>query len=255
MLKPFSVIGALVLTASAVMADPQQTLVDHLTPDSTVPARGIVRAIDQAELSTDLAARVAKIGFREGEAFKAGDLLIAFDCERYRAEAQSAEAVWREMKVTLDSNQHLEKFRAVGKADVEISKARVSKAEAETRSLQSRVAQCEITAPFDGRVAALLVNAHEQPQAGKPFMTIVGVGRLEIELIAPSQWLSWMKPGQDFEFFVDETKQIYSAKIARLGASVEAVSQMVKVIAVFSTAGADVLPGMSGEARFNQPGG
>jgi membrane fusion protein, multidrug efflux system len=241
--------------AAATAAEMQTAASAHLTPDTTVPARGIVRAIDQAQLSTDLAARIKKIGFREGEAFKAGDLLISFDCERYRAEAQSAEAVWREMKVTLDSNEHLEKFRAVGKTDVEISKARVSKAEAEAHSLQSRVAQCEVLAPFDGRIAELSVNAHEQPQAGKPFMTIVGAGRLEIELIAPSQWLSWMKPGQGFEFAVDETRQIYKAKIARLGASVDAVSQMVKVIAVFSTAGADVLPGMSGEARFSMPGG
>lgn len=255
MLRLVSIMCGLVLAvgANATISSAGDTA--HLTPETSVPARGVIRAVDQAQLSTDLAARIAKIGFREGEAFRAGDLLIAFDCERYRAEAQSAEAVWREMKVTLDSNEHLEKFRAVGKADVEISKARVSKAEAEAHSLQSRVGQCEVKAPFNGRVAELSVNAYEQPQSGKPFMTIVGAGRLEIELIAPSQWLSWMKPGQDFEFSVDETKQTYAAKIARLGAAVDAVSQMVKIIAVFATPGVDVLPGMSGEARFNLPGG
>ena len=114
--------------------------------DAKVPVRGVVRTIDQAALSTDLIARVGKIGFREGEAFKKGDLLIAFDCERYKAEAQSAEAVFREMQLTLDSNEHLEKFRAVGKHDVEISKARADKAQAEARSLQSRLAQCEVAA-------------------------------------------------------------------------------------------------------------
>ena len=223
--------------------------------DAKVPVRGVVRTIDQAALSTDLIARVGKIGFREGEAFKKGDLLIAFDCERYKAEAQSAEAVFREMQLTLDSNEHLEKFRAVGKHDVEISKARADKAQAEARSLQSRLAQCEVVAPFDGRVAELSVNAHEQPQPNKPYLVIVGQGRLEIELIVPSYWLSWLKPGAAFGFSVDETKTNYDSHIVRLGAAVDAVSQMVKVIAVFDKPADNILPGMSGSARFAEPNG
>ncbi len=223
--------------------------------DAAVPVRGVIRAIDQAALSTELVARVLKIGFREGEAFKAGDLLIAFDCERYRAEAQSADAVYREMQLTLESNQHLEKLRAVGKHDVEISKARVAKAEAEARSLTSRLSQCDVSAPFDGRVAELSVNLYEQPQLNKPFLVIVGHGRLEIELIVPSHWLSWIKPGTAFAFQVDETKHDYQARIVRLGASVDAVSQMVKVIAVFEEPVDGVLPGMSGGASFTHPNG
>jgi membrane fusion protein, multidrug efflux system len=223
--------------------------------DANVPVRGVVKAIDKASLSTDLAARVATIGFREGETFKRGDLLIAFDCERYQAEAQSADAVFREMRLTLDSNEHLEKFRAVGKHDVEISKARADKAEAEARGLKSRLSQCDVAAPFDGRVAELAINAHEQPQPGKPYLVIVGHGRLEIELIVPSHWLSWLKPGAPFQFNVDETNKIYEAHVGRIGASVDAVSQMVKLIAVFDTVADGVLPGMSGAARFAVPNG
>lgn len=223
--------------------------------DSTPAVRGVIRSIDQAELSTDLTARVAKIGFREGQAFKTGDILIAFECDRYRAEAQSADAVYREMKVTLDGNVQLDKHGAIGKADVEISKARVSKADAEARSLKVRLAQCEIKAPFDGKVASLSVNPFEQPQPGKPFMSIVGAGRLEVELIAPSNWLAWLKPELSFAFRVDETQKTYRAKILRLGASVDAVSQMIKAVAVFDEPVTDILPGMSGDATFALPNG
>jgi membrane fusion protein, multidrug efflux system len=223
--------------------------------EANVPVRGIIRALDQAALSTDLQARAVTIGFREGEAFKKGDLLIAFDCERYRAETQSAEAVAREMRLTLESNQQLEKFRAVGKQDVEISRARVDKAEAEARSLKSRVQQCDVFAPYDGRVAELSINQYEQPQANKPYLVIVGYSRLEIEVIVPSSWLSWVKPGTPLTFLVDETKNGYAAHIARIGASVDAVSQMAKVIATFDVPVSDVLPGMSGGAQFTQPNG
>lgn len=227
----------------------------QLAADEAVPVRGVIRALDQAALSTELQARVDKIGFREGQAFKKGELLISFDCERYRAETQSAEAVAREMQLTLESNQQLEKFRAVGKHDVEISRARVDKADAEARSLKSRLQFCEIFAPFDGRVAELSINRFEQPQPNKPFLVVVGNSRLEVEIIVPSHWLSWIVPGTPLVFGVDETKGAYPATIVRIGATVDAVSQMVKVIATFNDPVADVLPGMSGAAQFVRPNG
>lgn len=223
--------------------------------DETVPVRGVIRAYYQAALSTELQARVMKVGFREGEAFNEGDLLIAFDCERYRAETQSAEAVAREMRLTLESNQQLEKFRAVGKHDVEISRARVDKAEAEARSQSSRLQQCEVYAPYDGRVAELSINQYEQPQPNKPFLVIVSQNRLEIEVIVPSYWLSWIKPGAALAFQVDETRRDYPAKVVRIGAAVDAVSQMIKVIATFDEVADDVLPGMTGVAQFDRPNG
>lgn len=236
--------------APAVMAAEPET-----AADAPIPVRGVVRAVDRAEISTDLVARAEKINFREGEAFKSGDTLIAFDCTRYRAEAKAAESAFREMKLTLDSNLHLEKFSAIGKHDVEISQARMDKAEAEWRGLESRLRQCDVLAPFDGRVAELSLHAFEQPQPGKPFLVIVGQKRIEVELIVPSRWLSWLKPDEAFEFQIDETKKSYKAHVARTGAAVDAVSQMLKVIATFDDVPGDVLPGMSGSARFALPDG
>ncbi len=253
-----TVLASLTLALAAMAGVCAPALAEDVTrpvAEDDVPVRGVIRALDQAALSTDLQARVTKLVFREGEAFKKGDLLIAFDCERYKAEAQSADAVYREMRFTLESNQQLEKFRAVGKNDVDISRARVDKADAEARSLKSRLQHCDVFAPYDGRVAELSVNEHEQPQLNKPYMTIVGQSRLQIEVIVPSHWLSWLKPGTALAFQIDETRRDYSARVVRLGAAVDAVSQMVKVIAVFDAAVADVLPGMSGAAQFIRPNG
>ena len=261
MARPMTAVRSILLAAILFgMADTcafagEALSVQNPGDEAKIPVRGVVKAVDKAELATDLAARVTAIGFRFGERFKKGDMLVTFDCDRYRAEAQSAQAVQREMQLTLDSNQQLEKFRAVGKHDLEISRARVAKAEAEARSLNSRLKQCEILAPFDGRVAELTINTFEQPQVNKPFLAIVGEGRLEIELILPSHWLSWVKPGAPFSFGVDETKGSYEARVKRIGASVDAVSQMIKVIAEFEVPHGDVLPGMSGVARFIEPNG
>lgn len=233
---------------------PMPARADSLADDG-VPVRGVIRALDEASLSTELAAQVAKIGFREGEAFKKGDLLLAFDCERYRAEQRSAEAVAHEMRLTVESNEELERLRAVGKHDVEIARARLDKANSESHALEARLKQCEVVAPFSGRVAELDINRFEWPQPGKSFMKITSDARLEIEIIMPSRWLNWLRDGADFTFSVDETGRSYQAKVVRIGAAVDAVSQMVKVFATFERPDSEILPGMSGAAHFQRPNG
>lgn len=245
----------LVAALSNLIGAPIASANDVKTEHDGIPVRGVVRAVDQAAFSTDLGTRVIKIGVREGEAFKAGDLLVEFDCRKPRAEAASAEAVHKEMKLTLDSNVHLEKYQAIGRHDVEISKARVAKAAAEADALKARLDQCQVKAPFDGRVSELGVHVHEIPGPGKPFLAVVGATRLEVELILPSSWLSWLKAGAEFAFAVDETKRSYPMTVARLGAAVDPVSQMIKVIAIMQPGTDDILPGMSGTAMFKAVNG
>lgn len=218
-----------------------------------LPARGVVRAVNKATITTDLQARVAAIGFREGQRFSAGDVLVEFDCRRHRAELASAEAQRREAALLLDNNLVLKEHRAVGSHEVEISRARVDKATGDADSLKARVEDCRILAPFDGRVADLGVHVFETPVAGKPVISIIDDSRLEIELIVPSDWLVWLHEGATFVFNVDELKRAIPARVARIGAAVDAISQTIMVTAQFA-ADADlkgVLAGMSGAAEFS----
>lgn len=215
-------------------------------------ARGVVRPVNEATISTDLQARVALVGFKEGAAFSAGDTLVEFDCRRHRAELAAADAQKREMELALDNNLVLNEHRAIGKHDVEISRARVDKAKGEADALRARVDDCRIVAPFSGRVAELAIHVHEVPPAGKPFLKIIDDTALEIEIIMPSDALSWLRKDQPLSFVIDELKHAFPAKITRIGAAVDPISQTVKVTARFD-AGADisgVLAGMSGGAEF-----
>jgi RND family efflux transporter MFP subunit len=220
-----------------------------------LPIRGVVKPAEQATISTEIVATVAKVGFKEGQSFKKGDILIAFDCRRYEAELASAVAHLREMEINVDTNLFLEKRDAGNKQDVEISKARMAKAAAEADALKVRLDQCVIKAPFDGRVAELGIREHEMPAMNKPLIQILAAGEMEIELILPSHWLEWLKPGSEFNFLIDETRRSYKGAVSRIGAAVDTISQTIKVSARFVETPVDVLPGMSGSARFAQDEG
>lgn len=221
---------------------------------AALPVRGMVRPLNQAAIATDLQARVASVHFKEGSAFRKGDLLIAFDCERQLAELAATRAQYREAKLALDSATYLDKKGAVGRFDVEVSRARAEKVASEVTAIEARIKQCQIMAPFDGRVSELLINAHEFPVAGKPFVNLVDETTFEIELIVPSQWLRTIDVGARFRFSVDELGTTHEARLVRVGAAVDPVSQTVKVVGIFDTKPEKVLSGMSGSATFEGQG-
>jgi membrane fusion protein, multidrug efflux system len=213
-------------------------------------ARGIVHAVEQASISTELATRVAAVHLKEGDAFKKGSTILEFDCRRQRAALAAAEAQQLEMQLTLDKYRLLQRAQSVGKNDLEVAEARLAKAMAESAGLRSPLDQCTVIAPFDGRIVELSLQRHETAQPGKPFLAIASTDSPEIDLIVPSSWARWIKPGLPFEFFVDELNVAFDAEVTRTGAAVDPISQTIKLAAVFKRQAQGVLPGMSGTAHF-----
>ena len=210
--------------------------------------RGIIKAVQQPTLSSDLNTPILKIGVREGERFKKGIVLIAFDCRRQQHDAAALAATVREASVTVETNNYLFKRGASNNNDVEVAKARHEKAAAELASLTQRLSGCSIVAPFDGIVVELMAAAYETPPANKPIMSIASFDQLEIEIIVPSRRLAGLSPGKELQFTIDETDLQHSARVLRRGGTVDTVSQTAKIYASFTLLPDDVVPGMSGIA-------
>jgi len=219
--------------------------------DDKNSVRGIVASENVALLSVDLSAKVNKIPFRVGESFKKDQTLLSFDCVVKKAEASAAYASFQAAKVEYNSNLELQRNSAVGDLEVELSKAKMNEGQAMWAAAKGRTKNCVIKAPFDGKVAALSVNEHEISTPDKPIMKIVGNSNLELRLIVPSSWLSWIKADAPFTFQIDETGKEYLVSVTRIGAEIDAVSGTIEIFGKFAEEFADVLPGMSGLARFS----
>ncbi len=217
-------------------------------------ARGVVQAVTEATVAMDYVARIKRLPVLEGEAFAAGDVLIVFDCRRYAAEVNAARAGARAKELVAVNNRKLAARGAMGSNEVKISEAELEKAKADVMALQVRTGSCDFKAPFAGRMVERIAQEHEIPGPNQPLIRIVDMSRLEIEAIIPSKWLSWVKSGSTFAFTVDETGETLTAKIVRMGALVDPVSQTIKAYGVLIDRSHAVLPGMSGTATFAQNG-
>ncbi len=214
--------------------------------------RGLIKPVERAIISSEIAAKIKDIPFKAGDRFKKEDLLVGFDCSFYRADMASAEASYKSRQHIFENNKQLLALNAISDIDVSISESEMEVARADRTMKVIRVNQCKIKAPYSGRVIEVAINEHETVPADKEILSILNDRDLEIELIVPSNWLNWLTVEESFSFMIDETGKILDAKVSKIGAVVDPVSQTIKLTGKFSGDISGVLSGMSGTAQFNK---
>jgi len=207
-------------------------------------------AFQQSVLSSELSAKIAAMPFREGDTFRQGQTLVSFDCGLFRAQLNKAEASAEAARQTLKVDQRLAQLNSIGALDVELAASKVKETEAEAGAMRATVSKCVLPAPFTGRVAKLDAQAFEFVAPGKPLLEILDTRRLELQMIVPSKWLAWLKVGGHFTVKVDELEREYTARIVRVGARIDPVSQSISLAGEVEGAHPELLPGMSGAAAF-----
>jgi len=141
-------------------------------------------------------------------------------------------------------------MRSIGELQYQLSESALKKAEAELSIAKLNVERCNIVAPYDGKVMEVYTNVFTSIEQRQPLMEIVGDGLLEAEIVAPSNWLKWLKKGHSVKIIIDETGDVLDAKIISLGAAVDAASQTIELKAQFNKKYESLIPGMSGIVKF-----
>jgi RND family efflux transporter MFP subunit len=241
--------GAALVVAQPVAAEPGGVPVTGaaVSGDSV---RVLVTPRRFTTLAAELGARVDKLPVAEGATFAAGELLVAFECSSQSAQLARAKAALDAARKTLAANERLLQLNAVGQLELDVARTEADKAAADAALYESVVGKCRIAAPFAGRVVEQKAREQQFVQAGQTLLEILDDSVLELEFIAPSRWLGWLRNGQAFRVRIDETGRTYPARVLRIGAKVDPVSQSVKLVGAVDGRFPELLAGMSGRASF-----
>lgn len=224
-------------------------LVSHAEPPAPRTTRVVVQSLMQATLSAEIAARITHLRLREGDSFKKGDTLVAFDCAIFEAQRDKVDAELKAAKAKLDNDRELERSRSIGALEVQLSEVAVQRAQAEMRMAQINTERCVITAPWAGRVMQRKAQELEVAKLQQEVLSIVSTEALEVMAVVPGHWVRSLRPGQTFEVRIDETGTRHSAELVAVGSQVDAVSQTISLRGRI-TRDPKLLPGMTGTAFF-----
>jgi multidrug efflux pump subunit AcrA (membrane-fusion protein) len=167
------------------------------------------------------------------------------DARRKMADAELAAAI-----ETLSTKRKLREMDAAGEMEIKLAVAAADKARGAVALARSQTAYCSVIAPFNGRVARLYVKNFQGVNVGAPLIDLVSDGPLKLRLNIPSTSLRQVREGSPFEVIVLETGKTYPARVSAINSRVDAVSQTVEIEGRLQGTPAELLPGMSGTARF-----
>jgi membrane fusion protein, multidrug efflux system len=257
--------GAVVLLGAASLAAAQSSgaakapaapAVEAGKPAAAAPSqasssvRVLVLPAGETVLASPVPGRIAKLHVGLGVPFRQGDVLVSLDCDEPQARLGMAKADQAAATEQYEAKLRMQGLEQASDVEVALAASAVAKSKAQIDLYQFQISQCSIRAPWDGRTAKLHVRSFMSVSAGQPLLDLVRSGLLLMKLNVPSSWISSLKMGQNFEVTIDETGKTYQARVHRINGRVDPVSQTIELEATMTKSHPDLLPGMSGVAKF-----
>lgn len=240
-------LGFATVAISPVRAD------NPVPADIRIPA--IIVAEDETVLSSSMSGHIDKMPVDEGDRFKRNDVLVRFKCDILDGERAVARASVKGAEAKLENAKRLDQLGVSGTLDYQLAQSELDIARAELQVANAKGELCEVRAPFDGLVLRRDVQEHENVNTMTPLLKIARSGTVNVAIIAPAQWLSWVNVSMPFEFTPNGGSGAATGKVTKVGGEVDAASQTVKIEGVLSTKGQLLIPGMGGTVYFSPVSG
>jgi membrane fusion protein, multidrug efflux system len=211
----------------------------------SVEALGTTKSNETVVITPDKAEKVVAIHFEDGQQVKAGDLLVTLEKSEEEADLRSVEALLAERQSAYNRAKGLQDTNALSKATLQERQASLKQTQAEIESIEARISELAITAPFDGILGLREVSVGTLVQPGDTITTIDDLSQIKVDFDVPSVFLSTLKPGLPIvgkvEAFGDKE---FLGEVRTVNTQVDPVTRTIKVRAVLPNPDTLLKPGL-----------
>ncbi len=212
--------------------------------DKLLSAVGSLRSEESVVIAAEIAGRIEKIGFGEGEQTKQGKLLIKLDSAVLQAELDRAVASRDLSKSNYQRAENLLKDHAVSKQERDEAYAKWQLDEASVRLAQAQLAKTTIKAPFSGTLGLRQVSLGDYIQPGQPLVNLEAIEQLKVEFSIPEKYIAEVKTGQKVELQSDAYPQrSFAALVYAIDPQVDEQSRSLVVRGLLDNADHQLFPG------------
>ncbi len=224
----------------------------------------------RADLRAEVGALVQQVLKDNGQAVRAGELIVRLDDtalresltsagEAVRASGQAFEQAERQLQRlrTLQA-QGMSSMQALEDAEVRRNNAQSDLVAARAREAAARqqLRRTEVRAPFDGVVSDRKVSVGDTAATGKELVKVIDPRSMRFEGLVSADRLHELKIGQPVSFRVNGYPQDrFAGSVRRIDAAANATTRQVEVLVGFGEpAGAPRVAGLYAEGRVETGG-
>ena len=238
------------------------------------------RAVNQADIRPEVGGRITEIRFQDGQAVKAGDILLVIDPRSYeaalakaRADLETAQSNASFAKTELGRAQGMIKTQAIARrlfdqrmTDAKTTAAAVASAQAAVTNAGLDVEHAYVRAPIDGRTGRSELTVGNLVQAGPnaPLLTsIVSTGAIYADFEVDEQtYMNVVHAHAEglaqeqhipVQLIVTEGGKAYDGFIATFDNHIDSTSGTIRARARFANEDGALVPGMFVSVRLSGP--
>ena len=213
-------------------------------------AVGSLRSNESVVLRPEVAGRIAQIGFRDGEAVRRGQLLVALDASVNQAEVAQAHAEYELALSNLKRTEDLARKNFVSSSVQEQAASNVQVSAAKLKLAEARLAKMQITAPFDGVVGIRNVSVGDYVKDGTDLVNVEDVGTLKVDFRLPERYFTQIRAGQPVEVMADAVPAArFRGAIEAINPRIDAAGRSLEVRAKLANLQRKLRPGMFARVR------
>lgn len=215
------------------------------TVEERIESIGTARANEAIVLTAKITGHVSAIGFKEGQRVQTGDLLIEFDARQQRADVEETRATVEEIRRRLDRARMLRQTGNVPEARIDELSGLFLAAQARQRSVEAKLGDLKINAPFAGRVGLRQVSVGNLVQPGTAITTLDDVGKIKLEFAVPEVLLGRVRLGLSVNArSAAYPDRVFTGAIRAIDTRVDSVTRSIRINAEFDNADETLRPGM-----------
>ena len=231
----------------------------------TLALSGSLRAVQQAIVKARLAADVREVVAREGEAVKAGQVLVRMDATEYQARVEQARG---NLNATLAQRDIANKTRDNNRALLEkgfisrnafdnaasqlaVDEANVEAARGALDQVKKLLNDTVIRAPITGLIASRSVQPGEKVSPDNRLLEIVNLDLMEMEASVPTNDIARVVVGQQVRLRIEGLPDAFSGRVTRINPATQPGSRSILVYVQIANPQHILRVGMFAEAQLS----
>ena len=231
----------------------------------TLALSGSLRAVQQAIVKARLAADVREVVVREGEAVKAGQVLVRMDATEYQARVEQARgnlnATLAQRDIankTRDNNRALLEKGFISRNAFDNAASQLAVAEANVEAARGALDQVKkllndtvIRAPITGLIASRSVQPGEKVSPDNRLLEIVNLDLMEMEASVPTNDIARVVVGQQVRLRIEGLPDAFSGRVTRINPATQPGSRSILVYVQIANPQHILRVGMFAEAQLS----
>jgi membrane fusion protein (multidrug efflux system) len=208
-------------------------------------AIGSLRADEAIVIRPEIAGRVERIAFEEGQSVKRGALLVTLDAAETRALVTSSRAQAALDKQRMERGEDMQQKGFISQQALDELKSAYTRSLAKQREDEAKLAKSEIRAPFSGVAGLRQVSEGAYVAAGTDIARLEKIDQLKLDFRVPETFLAQLKSGLAVSATVDAFPQAsFPGKIYAIEPAVDEQTRTVLARARVANPQLRLRPGM-----------